>query len=216
MTDIMAKTKSISNNKNTVAPEAEKKKGKQPTLFTEQPELPKAATAKQAKLDKSEQDYINQVAKNALVKKCMDYKANEYFSEALASVILPKNFGDNTSIEIVELVWKQISNIIYGEAKRAQINTMFTVLLNGIEAGATNFMMLDTFEGFADTGVHILEHPTKDLSWQPELAEIAIEMGDNYIQSPYVRLAIKMAQFAYNYHKETVRLQTEDQMKNQK
>lgn len=152
-------------------------------------------------------NYLADVAKKSKYRKCMAFLNSKIFRDQLedAGIHPPTGFSENSSQIQIDTVYSQIMDVIHIEAKRKQVNMLFTGLLNGIETVATQVLALDTFTDMAKNATTFIDNPTEEVNWQPELEEIVAEMGDNMIKSPFARLAIKVAMFSYNYHQETMK-----------
>lgn len=99
------------------------------------------------------------------------------------------------SLKKAQLFISDIRARLKSSFKLAMVDNMFEAMTGGSEAMMVNFMQMKHMMGFG-------EHCKKNkILFDRELAELAIEMSDDYVPSPKLRLMFKALTLATEYHR---------------
>lgn len=126
------------------------------------------------------------------VRKVNSYLDSEIFAPILADLGLSKLKG-NENPAIVKEAYNRIQAKMGMQYKQIFVNRMWDMTGQTVSQIGSNWFHLDHFRLFSD------KLAENHHLFAPELEEIAIEMSPDYIPSAKVRLAMKLASFAYEF-----------------
>lgn len=130
-------------------------------------------------------------------------KINQYIESPTLSHYLPESIKSNPpspkdSLETLRAIHKRIGSSLKAGHKKLFINTVFDSVMYFTEQGMVKALHMEQKQGMASfMSFH------KDLILQPELDEIIIEMGDDYLPDAKTRLFLKVLQTAVAFDNRT-------------
>lgn len=162
---------------------------------------PKEETPKKEKDTEQFVKKVKELSKLDKVSRIKKYLAVPFFRKKLGPVLetiehLKKGLDGATEDEI-NTIWSDLQFHLNFQGKMEMVNHCFSMFCKGGEDFAVQFLHMQRYQ-------HISKRIMQNKEFfDPELYEIAIEMGD-YDLGPKWRLAFKLAQFvmAYNYLEE--------------
>lgn len=164
-----------------------------------EPPSKKASKAQEASfknLQTQTQAEIDSIEKKKIIAKIQNYinspvfKELGYFKDLKISVPTERD-----SLDHVEQVYDAMKSVIHIQTKRMMVLNMFEGLLTAGCQGAKSMFQLDT-DDFAS---FVLQPEVLQTELQPELEEIAIELGNSLIPNPYVRVGMKLFNLWKNF-----------------
>jgi len=184
MTDIVGLSQSICSESSSYSEQAPPKQ----TRFNKgtSPKDAKSSKEKEVPLD------LDRITKIRLHRIINDYLNSQYLGPKLGHITAPH---ESASLDVLNQTIASIKTTIAGETKRLLVNSMFTKGVQGAEEFFVQFLKVESLEGVSGVIADDMEN------FQPELEEIAIEMGDDWIPSAKMRLFWKVIDFGMEYSK---------------
>lgn len=134
---------------------------------------------------------LEEFEKQRLHKKIADYLTNKWLRKKLENIQPP---GANANLVMLRCTLDRINGTLLAEAKEQMVDMMFETGLRTTEEIMVRWAKLDAKRGLANAAMQ-----SKDDLFQPELAELTMELSDSLVPGPGIRFAMKLCKFVQNF-----------------
>lgn len=161
-----------------------------------QPAPPKITAAKkkeEVRQEEKVEQKSRETERSELYSKITHYFHSKHLAKFIPDDIKPPKSTD--SLESLQAIDKTIKGFMHRASKEIFVQRALESFINFGETGLVEILKLEHWRGISD---EILRDPDV---LQPELEELAIELSDNYVPGPKIRLAVKIANIAQEFLK---------------
>lgn len=141
-----------------------------------------------------------------LYRKCVNYLEDEHLKPYLNERILSTKLSNKDSLQDLKKLHASIISALKQKHKQMFFCALFDQFANFSEVGLVQVMQRAEKRGLASFLIQ-----NKELILQPELSELVIELPDDYLPGPAVRLGLKLAQLVAGFDSSQFQQQQQQQ-----
>lgn len=156
------------------------------------PPSPSPAELKKTKKKEEEriQKEVHDQEQTEIRRKVTDYLSNPKFTDTFKGIKISTNATDLD----YTATYEKILGAMKSKYKEAMVRMMFERGADVTEAFMVSFLQKSEYLGIGTS------MKTNIDAFEPELTELAIEMPNNWVPGPFIRLALKFSDFTAQYH----------------